>query len=48
MAWPDSFGIDNDGWLYVTTRGWPLDTLNQLVRINIGTGNYLTNPNKEE
>ena len=41
LVWPDTVGIDDDGYLYVTTRGWPFDTLSQLIRIDIGTGSYL-------
>ena len=42
LIWADTFSIDDAGYLYVTTRGWPLDkNRNFIVRFYIGVKSYL-------
>ncbi|CAB4061322.1 unnamed protein product [Lepeophtheirus salmonis] len=32
LIWGDTFAIDDDGFLWVTTRGWPIDSHNRICR----------------
>ncbi len=42
MNWPDTVGIDDLGYLWATTRGMPLDRVNNfIIRIPIGAVSYL-------
>ena len=43
LIWADTFAIDDGGdFLWVTTRGWPIDAnRNSVVRICIGSESYL-------
>nr|ACO12697.1 yellow precursor [Lepeophtheirus salmonis] len=41
LIWGDTFAIDDDGFLWVTTRGWPIDFHNRIVRFKINAESYL-------
>ncbi|XP_040565358.1 dopaminechrome tautomerase [Lepeophtheirus salmonis] len=41
LIWGDTFAIDDDGFLWVTTRGWPIDSHNRIVRFKINAKSYL-------
>ena len=41
MIWIDTFAIDERGWLWFTSRGWPIDSQPKIVRIFIGAKPYL-------
>ena len=42
MIWPDTLAIDDLGFLWATTRGWPIDrNSNAVIRINIGAKSNL-------
>jgi len=42
MVFPDTTGFDEQGYLWVTTRGWPIDEKSFIVRIKVNRKSYLS------
>ena len=36
LVWPDTLGLDQEGFLWATTRAWPIDSQPRIVNIYTG------------
>ena len=36
LIWADTLGLDREGYLWATTRGWPIDSQPRIVNIYTG------------
>ena len=36
LIWADTMAVDEKGWLWATTRGWPIDSKPRIVKVFLG------------
>jgi len=36
LIWADTMAVDEEGWLWATTRGWPIDSRPRIVKVFLG------------
>merc|ERR1712179_287670 len=36
LIWADTLAVDQEGWLWATTRGWPIDSEPRIVKVFLG------------
>lgn len=36
LIWADTMAVDKQGWLWATTRGWPIDSKPRIVKVFVG------------